>query len=476
MNNILIVNFSTLNQIVNIIPIHHIIEKSNNEEIEVLNVTQYKIENQRKDESQNKYQFSNFDNKVWDDNLKKYIDNKIKCLSEMEELNILDNKRPIPPSGITINLIKDRIEEKIEEIVNDFEKVKTEIIINITGGQRNYIIAAYEVAKNLLKENYDIKTIYLEGHSGYIEYYRNNEIEKKEKYSLPKRFKLEDALNIMGFSAKIAYNDNSKEKNYYRFNKKNINEQEIDLSKIIDLNDMDYYKLLGLNKKTNKSTFTEDYKKELIDVIRKKLYSIKSKKRLGENKIENIFQKYFYKDDSNSLKNTSAYGSFFEKIIVDKLRDCIQRKNIDIIEMAWNLNTNHLENNSGGAKCFEHDICLLTNTGKIIAIECKTGSSHSDTFKSRKATAYMVGGPYALPILITPLKSEAIKLENKNAFFKKYFKEKSDDEKHINQLNFDKIYATRNRALRAKMSIWGADENFGDNLKNHLENHTDYGR
>ena len=59
----------------------------------------------------------------------------------------------------------------------------------------------------------------------------------------------------------------------------------------------------------------------------------------------------------------------------------------------------------------EIDIALLTNTGRIINFECKSGSLKGDNAKSHNFTTYSLSGVFGAPIFLTPLTHKGEKLE-----------------------------------------------------------------
>ncbi|WP_457560909.1 hypothetical protein [Caminibacter sp.] len=369
---------STQNQMVNYIPLKHFKFK------EIYNLTI------KKDEGY-------FKNKTWDKSLRKVVKND-KEIGEIIDLEI-DNK-----SFFDFFKIKDYLKQQIEN-----GKLKDKKIFwNVTGGQRNFVLAIKELARK------DDVICYLEGNKNQMFLVKNREFEGGvKKYEL-NSLSIEIALKLMGFD------------------KFKINPEENHLSKDLVLK------------------FFEIYKKD--NGVRDLLIRTKEKEINLEKAI-------------NELNNLSLNSE--EKNVIKKIMEWGFNKNTSVPfgyileELAYHLipELENIKEKKSSVKLLdennifidEFDIALLTKQGKFMIFECKSGYMSGDVAKSTKYSTYAISGVYGLPILITPL------LEN--------------EIENLNNLD-DDIYTHIKKAVksaqRAGLEIWGLDK-IEENLKNILK-------
>lgn len=109
-------------------------------------------------------------------------------------------------------------------------------------------------------------------------------------------------------------------------------------------------------------------------------------------------------DKSSEMKQRYPAGYIFEKIVGYNIWKKI-KKNPKITSMALSqkieFSEDTTDNNLGIID--ELDIVLLTNTGKIINIECKSGGMTGDNAKSHHFTSYALSGIFGTPIFASPL-------------------------------------------------------------------------
>ncbi|WP_027339128.1 hypothetical protein [Halonatronum saccharophilum] len=402
-----IVISSTFNQMINFIPIIEMCKDSddNFDKEKIKNLTIYNLsEAEEKEETSDKFLFSRFDNGMWDSNLKKVL-KEVLVNGDMENIKIEDK---------SIESIKGNIIVRIEN--EDYQ----EVVFNITGGQRNSVLAMMQAGKELKESIDDVKLMYLEGNKAkkhiiaIDDFFNGGDCEEVKNYSLPEGFNIENALNLMGYTVKDSSTENLLgEENKYK-----------SYLKIIDDKDKEFiYKLTKLNK----NKVTDEEEKEIKNI---------------KEELRNLVTK----DIEGDFNQSNPFGYILEKIVIAKLVEEIKgdaKLEEQIIDLRHNVNTydNHHIEKAYNSCSFEHDICLLTNSGQVIALECKSGTASSDTLKARKYTAYTIGGAYAVPVLITP-----------------FFKEDIDDLTQDNLKEYENIKRTLRGAFRARLEIWGLDE------------------
>ena len=366
---------STLNQMANYIPFKYFEFK------EVYNITI--------DDSQYA------DNKKWDDNIKQFVSFNEEIKFKQSEIS-------------DITTIKNRLQERLKERLKD-----KKFFWNITGGQRPFILAINQIAK----ENDVI--CYLEGNKNQMMLLQNNNEIKGliEDYSL-EDLDIETALKLMGFEIKETKTSHrnfikdydEKEKTFYlNFLKKYRNNKELRESLIL------------LNKDNNKNETIEKIKDFLKDLNYPKLDA-----ELNKNK---------------------AFGYILEKLAGYKILSIVKDK---IADMSLSEKINFSENKVDEHPIDEFDIALLTKNGKFMIFECKSGSMKGDVAKSTKYSTYAVSGVYGLPILITPLLYKEIEALRKKTLPQEYQYLKDNLYKNIRQ--------SINSAIRAGLEVWGLDK------------------
>jgi hypothetical protein len=378
-NNYTYVMISTLNQMVNYIPLQHFKFK------EIYNVT---------------IRDSHYaDNEKWDKTLKKELGDSI----------AIENVEFIQKEVGDINIIINRLKQHL--------KGKNKIFWNITGGQRPFVLAVNQLAKE------DDIICYLEGNKNKMMLLKNNsELHGiVEDYSLD-NLKIETALNLMGFDVKetktssvnLVEENNAQEKAFYlTFLERYKNSKELRENLIL------------LNKKDKKNKREAEIKKSILNSV-KDLY---------------------YSEFKNDLNRENAFGYILEKLAGYKIFELAKDK---IANLSLSVKINFNENKVSEHHIDEFDIALLTKNGKFMIFECKSGDMTGDVAKSTKYSTYAVGGAYGLPVLITPLLREEIdtldKLNDSYSIIKKSVK----------------------AAKRASLDVWGLDD-VEEKLKKYID-------
>jgi len=413
---------STLNQMVNYIPLKHF------EFDEVINITT-KVERDKDSKKIIKY----FDNEKWDENLKKVLDNEpIKI--EIEKNNFFN-----------LTLVQNRLKKEIEIGVLKGKN----IFWNITGGQRHIVMAINQIAKE------EDVICYLEGNNNQMMIYKTglNSIDI-EDYSLDikKDLNIDIALKLMGleFNSKNEEIGEQKERKFYKefypiYKKdKKLREWLIILNKS--------YPKLREKRKNEKDETYEKLKKEYPNK-KKNFENIKNK---AKKEIKEILSKLDQTILDKKLNRNQAFGYILEELTFYKLEDLLQAliKN-NKVQLVHSLKIKNTDIND--VTVAEFDIALLTSNGKFIMFECKSGGMTGDTAKARNYATYAVSGVYGLPILITPILSTEI--------------DKKIEDEIINDGYYD-IYKNIKTAIgsakRAGLEVWGLDE-IEDKLGNYIE-------
>lgn len=460
---------STLNQIVNYIPIK-LIEENNKggaKTVKIINLTV-------KSKSEENSIFKRFDNGKWDENLKACLrqDENIKDINiERNELDISQKMESIIESKNS--------EKKGENDLNKCQiykiKNKQKILWNITGGQRNTIIAIQDyISKNERDSDF---IIYLEGNSNKIILGKFKEncgfnYEKLEEPYVLKNLNLQTVFKLAGFEIdkydkvhNFLEEDRHKDKN----DDKEYKELEVcsKIYKYYNEPDSDFGEHFRKNlPRLNKIKNGIDMK-QLIDEIEKGQFGKKFKKEFNydEKKVlENLKRKEQNKDikvngqsKEDSKGKNEQFGYILEYMALSSIKDCIKNdpklKNY-FIELCYSINLgkskNALEQNGTSNLC-EFDIVLLSKSGQVVIFECKSGTMSSDVGKARQYTGYAASGVYGKPILITPLlKDDIVKIFEK---YKENYNNK-DLEKQYDKAVLEALRA----AARANLEVWGIDE------------------
>lgn len=456
---------STLNQIVNYIPLKLLEKHNNNEDIEIFNITM-------KNKAEEKSVFKRFDNKKWDENLKDVLDGediKLNLIYNKENYIFMDRNKLNISKKINnkLGLENDNEEDGIDDLkisCDDSDKDRT-ILWNLTGGQRSTIFAIQEYIRK--KERFEDGIIYLEGNSNKIvygklkddssfEYALVDESYEIEDINLQKTFKLagfeirdyEGKINLLKETFKAKKKDEKKpdKQKHYEFCKKlykYYKDKNSEIGKCLVKN------LPILNKKKDeaKNNITN---KEKID----KLWQ-----ELEKANVKGIFTEKEVKDILHEIKggNQNKFGYILEYMTLFSIIDIL--KNIDkenyFIELIHSANVDKSSNffqEKNTYELCEFDIVLLSKSGQVVFFECKSGTVNSDTGKARNYTAYAVGGVYGKPILITPLLTDDLNYINE------VFREHINVKDGVLSKYEPAVFSAVRAAARANLEIWGIDE------------------
>lgn len=407
---------STLNQMVNYIPLKYFdFEK-------IYNLTV-------KEDSSDKKNL--FKNKEWDKNLESVY--KDKSINHLE----IDKQLFFDVISIKTNL------------QNKTELKDKKIFWNITGGQRNFILAINQVARE------DDIICYLEGNNNQMLLYSKDNISKGsiEDYGI-EDLTIEIALKLMGFqfnSENIEIGKNDERDFYKEFYSEYVKNREL-REWLIILN-KSYPKLRDKKKKENE----ESYKK-LKDEYPTKKKNFEGKKASAKDKIKNILSSLNQELLEKKLNRSQSFGYILEELTFYKLEELleplIKKKKVTLVHSLKIKNEK-----INDVTVAEFDIALLIDNGKFIMFECKSGGMTGDTAKARNYATYAVSGVYGLPILITPIISDEADKEVKDKILQ-------DDYYDI----YKNIKTAIASAERAGLDVWYLDNmDSEDNLKKYIE-------
>ena len=401
------VMISTLNQMVNYIPLKHF------EFDDIYNLT---------------IKESDYvDNSKWDEQLSKVLKrDDIEFDYKTEDKNLSFQQDDINDISNIIDVL--------EANFSDEDKV----FWNITGGQRPFILAISKfIRDNNRTEDY---ICYLEGNKSKMVIFQDNELVDNDFYNL-EDLKISTALELMGFKV-----NKEMGKNYSEELK--IQEFYSEFLKQYEGNKELREKLISLNKK-------DTDKDKTISEIRKLV------KNLDTTLLNEIFT-YSEKDENKQKK---LFGYILESLAGYKILEIAKDK---IADINFSEKINHLrkEDRTREQEIDEFDIALLTKNGKFMIFECKSGGMEGDVAKSTKYSTYAVSGVYGKPILITPLLKKEIKaIRDKSTLSEDY----SDDYKYLNDALYKTIRQAINSAIRSGLEVWGLDE-IEDRLKKYIAN------
>lgn len=438
---------STQNQVVNYIPIINMLEakqieqetKENQEDVvESKEVKLFNITYASNDEKES-------DNDKWNKNLNNILDGSKQVKSSLDSGLIVKKDKIL--HDIFLNRGYDEGEYKtdiLDKILDDEKHNTSNIIWNVTGGQRNVLLTILRIIKE--ERNVKHTIIYMEGNTNRLivgQVGEDGEIRYRELDEIYgcKELTIERVFGLSGFLINKKYNhikllENVKEPDLIQGCIKELWE----LYKDKEYGQILRTALLEVKTDQNNHELNKQRFKEAFDKINNKV-KIKEKK-LRKETIEELKE---LKD-----KATYKFGYYLEEMTVYCLFEAIKeiqseqkKENLKdyFLEIGYDIRLDGDNSEYAGRKDFcQFDVVLLTKTGQLIIFECKTGAIESKDAKERMYTAYAVGGVYGKPILI-PIYLCDDEVEN------------LADQKEA----WKKVLETKNAATRAQMKIWCLD-------------------
>ena len=357
-------------------------------------------------------------NEAWDDNFKKMNGVTITKTIGFEKTEVLK-----------IDDLKRRLRDKL------LGTSKDKIFWNITGGQRPFVMAIYDlIGKSHIEPDFlflNNKThylCYLEGNSGEMKImkYQNGKIDddvsKSYAYSVDGLI-IEDALRLMGFKITepiinlLDHFDEQKKTFCNKFLDILEEDREGSLRKILT--------------KFNINTTNEDKdNRERLDNYKATIAKVSECTKFTSEELDAHWMDF---------KLKKAFGFILEDLTTYKILDVLHRNpvlksKVAALYASTKINFKYTDSRS---PIDEFDILLLTKTGQLINFECKSGDMSGDNAKSNKYSTYVVAGVYGLPVLISPL----LKHEKSDSIF------------------FNKsVKAATLSADRAQLDIWCIDD------------------
>ena len=438
---------STLNQIVNYLPLKQILEvqkKSGNDrkKLRIVNLTYA-----RQTEESSKREAGNirgrFPNEEWDENFKNVVTEKLsgfptKLVLDMDTQVRLDRRMDIEQLGY-----------EIEKVISKESSAHSAVIWNLTGGQRNELLAIERFIERDTKNTNMV--LYLEGNTqrctvGCCDDTQWKYKELKGVYE-DRELTLETVLKLAG------YEMTSKES--YRFSDRfDADSEEEKRRKEYD-KIFAYYrthpefckKLIETNKATDswrafEELLNSEFKqKDKDNSLPDKDVIIESVRGRGGYPFGYFLEYLTEAAVINYVKNKEAlYKSYFNSLV------------FDVLVSKGNRPKGSSGKISKQDQFCQLDMVLLLNSGQMVVFECKSGGMPANDAKAREYTAFALGGVYGKPVLVTPiLKSD---IEN--------------DKCKSNKETEDGIYKNIVSACRAAERA-GLDICYLNNLANDIE-------
>lgn len=341
-------------------------------------------------------------NEVFDSNLKS-------TLEEVKKSAHASNRFALPERFLEIGDVNDV--SNLQKVLGENAEGK-KVLWNITGGQRPFAMAVFELLKEDARKD-DI-VMYLEGNKGQLTFLRvgaNKTLETiranehgMEKYNIAALHKewltIPIALKLMGFTdtkaikmIKKSEGNNGEKRNYVEFAP----------------NDTESEPFLNL---VGKYLYSETLRKKLLALNRNKdheedgfTYRTTNKALSGDPYA--YFSELARAEVELILNYESAsapFGYLLEELFAHRIWSVAKDH---IAEMAVNVrlyyDDEQKHQQAEGNIVDELDIVVLTKTGQLVVFEVKSGDMSGDVAKSTKYTAYAIAGVYGKPVLLTPL-------------------------------------------------------------------------
>lgn len=425
---------STLNQVVNYIPLKMILkEKTDGSKLEIFNITvDSNKKNDKKNESNNHIEsFSS--NRRWDENMESALE-MLKKGRLASNIKISHKGKLFTPCSLGKNI--GEYIEKIKRFIKCRQDSKETndpytYIWNITGGQKSLIFAIRKAIEARIVPEEKHIFLYLEGNTNQcaVEYIwkKDNGVESEfcllEGKYFDEELTIKTALQLAGFKI----NENScifKKENGKFCNSKESQKVEVADHIYEEFKKNDDFRVKAI--KCNKGEANEKEKNQ-------KEFKSRCQELLKTKELKEAFKNICGKNDN-------FFGYILEYMALSEL--------IKVLESDNNLADQFLEighsiKPEGEQDQFcEFDLVLLTKGGQILIIECKSGHMDSDVSKARIYTTYAAAGVYGKPILITPLLKEELEKAKKH---------------NLKNENYKYILKAIGAAQRSQMEIWALD-------------------
>ncbi|CVI67227.1 hypothetical protein NDGK_00805 [Clostridiales bacterium CHKCI001] len=413
---------STLNQVVNYIPLKMILKEKkkettkSNKKVEIIYIT-----------------ISSNSNQKWDKNMKVVLE----TLKEEQLASAIKRPETEKENLFETCMLEKNIEdyvEKIKTFIGERQNDKKQDVTymwNITGGQKSLIFAIRKaIEASIVPEEKHI-FLYLEGNTNQCAVEciskQDDRIESefcplKGKY-FDEELTIKTALQLAGFKINEKSCIFKKENGKFCNSKEGKKVEVADyIYKAFEENEGFRAEAIGCNKgeAKDKEKNQEEFKKRCQELLK-------------TNELKEAFEKICGKNDN-------FFGYILEYMALSKL--------IKVLESDNNLADQFLEIGhsiklKGEQDQFcEFDLVLLTKGGQILIIECKSGNMDSNVSKARIYTTYAAAGVYGKPILITPLLKEELEKAKKH---------------NLKNGDYEYILKAIGAAQRSQMEIWALD-------------------
>lgn len=362
--------FSTLNQMVNYIAIKEYGIK------EIINLTM---------ENNGQPNLKKFNYNKWDKNLEDILDERVVP------------KRFGRQAVINFNQLKDKLDR--------IDLGKKAVMWNITGGQRNFVMAIMRYVFRERKDKGD-SIVYFEGNEEKFYTYDIDFMEKEvDRVEEPYPMNIPLAFKLMGIEVKNKKDKNDTSEYYKKFIEKRQTDREYRYYKRFYEKYMNNSILLERLIETNKDIVGKEKINDKIEWLIDRMREIDNCKELVECKED---RKTLRESLKIYGKRSKVFGYILEKIAFYKIIDVVINQkelmdNVADLDISVKIKASHKDERVSDHHIDEFDIVLLTKMGKIIIFECKSGAMTGDNAKSTHYSTYRVAGVYGTPVLINPI-------------------------------------------------------------------------
>lgn len=389
---------STLNQVVNYMPLKMIVENTESDKVFVENITY--IAGTQSESNMG----TRFNNEAWDENLETVINDNKDIKAKVGDINDIQLNRSFNQ----------------EEYQNDIEKVLVNaghtILWNLTGGQRQILLAVQGVIEKDCKEYGQKKHMifYLEGNTQRIivgsygdsrwEYAQLDVNYEDKELNISTLFKL------AGFEAKPV------EEYFLEENRWTIKSSD---SNYLNRRNQAYMKFFDVLYRKNKKELLTD----MVKTNRLKDQALTEFNRILDDVTDMDTADIECIKESLKTRTSMTFGYFLEYLsLAVVLKEITEGKLKDYCHYFRSVGLDVKVYHKGKNEFCQLDIVLTLKAGQAVFFECKSGSMRSETGKAREYTAYALGGVYGMPLLITPLRSSDTGVDDKEDVFKYIFK------------------------------------------------------
>lgn len=385
---------STLNQIVNYIPLKMILKRERSKKLRLVNISY-----QEGESSSDQRISQRFQNKKWDENLLDTLE-ALTCKDEPFEDGWQEAFRADSGESPNKILLSRAFSQEgyLHEINRALQNQSGKYILwNLTGGQRQVLLAVkHFIEKPWENSGNQHMILYLEGNTNRIIVgYHDKELgwkygEVEERYADSKlELNLHQVFGLAGYE--ISYDE------AYDFTTEKWEDKRTDNPSERNKHCLSFYKHIYSESeemrialiKSNSSS--DNFQKRLKKYSEDKEVKIDALIEMVEGKGEYLFGYLLeYMTEAVIIQELQSHRSL-----------CKLCKSI-YFNVRVSHKTKAKSKNPRRDSFCQLDMVLLMKSGQIVVFECKSGGMDSATGKAREYTAYELGGVYGKPVLVTP--------------------------------------------------------------------------